>query len=79
MNAFVGKLKQISKQVNNVGKAVNLYETGYEFNGSAHVISKHISNTWLWDRVRVSGGAYGGYCDFDDHSGTLPLSCVRVI
>ncbi|KAL1831590.1 hypothetical protein ACET3Z_001241 [Daucus carota] len=61
----------IPTQVNNVGKAVNLYETGYEFNGSAHVISKHISNTWLWDRVRVSGGAYGGYCDFDDHSGVF--------
>ncbi|XP_017229368.1 presequence protease 1, chloroplastic/mitochondrial isoform X2 [Daucus carota subsp. sativus] len=61
----------IPTQVNYVGKAVNLYETGYEFNGSAHVISKHISNTWLWDRVRVSGGAYEGYCDFDDHSGVF--------
>lgn len=34
------------------------------------MISKHISNTWLWDRVRVSGGAYGGFCNFDTHSGT---------
>lgn len=57
-------------QVNYVGKAANIYETGYQLNGSAYVISKFISNTWLWDRVRVSGGAYGGFCDFDTHSGT---------
>jgi len=57
-------------QVNYVGKAANIYETGYELNGSAYVIRKFISNTWLWDRVRVSGGAYGGFCDFDTHSGT---------
>ena len=58
-------------QVNYVGKAANLYETGYQLDGSAYVISKYISNTWLWDRVRVSGGAYGGFCDFDTHSGTI--------
>ena len=55
--------------MNYVGKALDLYKTGYELNGSAYVISKYISNTWLWDRVRVSGGAYGGFCDFDSHSG----------
>lgn len=52
-----------------MGKAANIYEAGYKLNGSALVISKHIGNTWLWDRVRVSGGAYGGFCDFDTHSG----------
>jgi Zn-dependent M16 (insulinase) family peptidase len=56
-------------QVNYVGKAANIYDTGYQLNGSAYVISKYISNTWLWDRVRVSGGAYGGFCDLDTHSG----------
>jgi Zn-dependent M16 (insulinase) family peptidase len=56
--------------VNYVGKAASLYDAGYELNGSAYVISKFIGNTWLWDRVRVSGGAYGGFCDFDSHSGS---------
>lgn len=56
-------------QVNYVGKGANLYRAGYQLSGSAYVISKHIGNTWLWDRVRVSGGAYGGFCDFDSHSG----------
>ncbi|XP_057963754.1 presequence protease 1, chloroplastic/mitochondrial-like [Malania oleifera] len=67
----------IPTQVNYVGKAANIYDTGYKFNGSAYVISKYISNTWLWDRVRVSGGAYGGFCDFDTHSGVFSFLSYR--
>jgi presequence protease len=64
-------VKFLDLKVNYVGKAANLYETGYQLKGSAYVISKYISNTWLWDHVRVSGGAYGGFCDFDTHSGAI--------
>ncbi|EOX98217.1 Presequence protease 2 isoform 3 [Theobroma cacao] len=67
----------IPTQVNYVGKAANLYDGGYQLNGSAYVISKHISNTWLWDRVRVSGGAYGGFCNFDTHSGVFTFLSYR--
>ncbi|KAL5541112.1 hypothetical protein UlMin_043398 [Ulmus minor] len=67
----------IPTQVNYVGKAGNVYDTGYQLKGSAYVISKHIGNTWLWDRVRVSGGAYGGFCDFDTHSGVFSFLSYR--
>ncbi|KAL6963987.1 Homeobox protein PKNOX1, variant 2 [Sarracenia purpurea var. burkii] len=67
----------VPTQVNYVGKAANIYDTGYELKGSAYVISKYISNTWLWDRVRVSGGAYGGFCDFDTHSGVFSFLSYR--
>ncbi|KAB2635810.1 presequence protease 1 [Pyrus ussuriensis x Pyrus communis] len=67
----------IPTQVNYVGKAGNIYDTGYQLSGSAHVISKYISTTWLWDRVRVSGGAYGGFCDFDSHSGVFSFLSYR--
>ncbi|KAL2349570.1 hypothetical protein Fmac_003570 [Flemingia macrophylla] len=67
----------VPTQVNYVGKAANIYDTGYQLNGSAYVISKYISNTWLWDRVRVSGGAYGGFCDFDTHSGVFSFLSYR--
>ncbi|KAL3350623.1 hypothetical protein AABB24_023181 [Solanum stoloniferum] len=67
----------IPTQVNYVGKAANLYEAGYELKGSAYVISNYISNTWLWDRVRVSGGAYGGFCGFDSHSGVFSFLSYR--
>jgi Zn-dependent M16 (insulinase) family peptidase len=61
-------------RVNYVGKAASLYDAGYELNGSVYVISKFIGNTWLWDQVCVSSGAYGGFCDFDSQSGSF--SCL---
>ncbi|XP_055815817.1 presequence protease 1, chloroplastic/mitochondrial [Solanum dulcamara] len=67
----------VPTQVNYVGKAANLYEAGYELEGSAYVISNYVSNTWLWDRVRVSGGAYGGFCSFDSHSGVFSFLSYR--
>uniref|UniRef100_K3YPJ6 Peptidase M16C associated domain-containing protein n=1 Tax=Setaria italica TaxID=4555 RepID=K3YPJ6_SETIT len=74
---YVNEAIVVPTQVNYVGKAGNLYQSGYQLNGSAYVISKHISNTWLWDRVRVSGGAYGGFCDFDTHSGVFSYLSYR--
>ena len=59
----------IPSEVNYVGKAANLYELGYRENGAAFVITNYISTTWLWDRIRVQGGAYGGRIAFDPHSG----------
>lgn len=65
-------------QVNYVGKAANLYrDAGYQLSGSAYVINKHLGTTWLWDRVRVSGGAYGGFSDFDTHSGMFSYLSYR--
>lgn len=67
----------IPSQVNYVGKGVNLYRTGYNFHGSAHVICRFLRNSWLWDRVRVQGGAYGAFCLFDNLSGTLTMVSYR--
>lgn len=68
----------VPTQVNYVCKAANLYEdAGYKLSGSSYVINKLLGTTWLWDRVRVSGGAYGGFCDFDTHSGMFTYSSYR--
>ncbi|OAE21846.1 hypothetical protein AXG93_138s1170 [Marchantia polymorpha subsp. ruderalis] len=67
----------IPTKVNYVGKAACLYDAGYEMDGSSYVIQKYIGNTWLWDRVRVSGGAYGGFCDFDMFSGVFSYLSYR--
>lgn len=64
--------------MNYVGKAANLYEdAGYKLHGSAYVINKYLGTTWLWDRIRVSGGAYGGFSDFDSHSGMFTYLSYR--
>jgi len=67
----------IPSQVNYVGKGVNLYETGYKYHGSAQVICRFLRNSWLWDRVRVQGGAYGSFCLFDRLTGTLTMVSYR--
>lgn len=65
-------------QVNYVGKAANLYEdAGYVLHGSSYVINKHLGMSHIWDRVRVVGGAYGGFASFDQHSGLFSYLSYR--
>lgn len=64
-------------QVNYVGKGANLYELGYAYHGSIHVIMKHLRMAWLWDKIRVQGGAYGAFCAFDRFSGTYTQVSYR--
>ncbi len=73
--AFEGLI--IPSQVNYVGKGLNLFELGIPFHGSNIVISGYLRNSWLWDRVRVQGGAYGAFCQLDRHSGTLTFVSYR--
>ncbi|GLC71241.1 hypothetical protein PLESTF_001094000 [Pleodorina starrii] len=69
----------VPTQVNYVAKGGNLFQDvpGYELHGSAYVVEKYLGNTWLWDRVRVVGGAYGGFCSFDSHSGMFTYMSYR--
>jgi presequence protease len=64
-------------QVNFVGKGANLYELGYEEDGSVMVITQHLRATWLWDKVRVQGGAYSAMNNFDRLSGVLTYLSYR--
>jgi Zn-dependent M16 (insulinase) family peptidase len=67
----------IPAQVNYVGKGANIYQLGYTFHGSAHVICRYLRTAWLWERVRVQGGAYGAFCAFDRLSGVLSFVSYR--
>lgn len=67
----------IPAQVNYVGKAANLYRLGYEFHGSVLVITNFLRTTWLWERVRMQGGAYGAFCSFGRHSGVFSFVSYR--
>ncbi|MBI3173868.1 MAG: insulinase family protein [Chloroflexi bacterium] len=67
----------IPAQVNYVGKGANLYAQGYEPDGSIHVIRNYLGTTWLWDKIRVQGGAYGGFSTFDQNSGTFDYLSYR--
>jgi Zn-dependent M16 (insulinase) family peptidase len=67
----------IPAQVNYVGKGANIYKLGYNLNGSVQVINNYLQTTWLWEKIRVQGGAYGAHSGFDMHSGVFTYISYR--
>jgi Zn-dependent M16 (insulinase) family peptidase len=64
-------------RVNYVGCAANLFDAGYTMHGSALVITRYLQTAWLWEKIRVQGGAYGGMCSFDQRSGVFAFASYR--
>ena len=64
-------------QVNYVGCGANLFDAGYTFHGSSLVITRYLQTAWLWEKIRVQGGAYGGMCSFDQRSGAFVFASYR--
>ncbi len=64
-------------QVNYVGCSANLFDVGYTLHGSALVITRYLQTAWLWEKIRVQGGAYGGMCTFDMRSGAFVFASYR--
>jgi Zn-dependent M16 (insulinase) family peptidase len=67
----------IPARVNYVAKGANLYDSGYELDGSVSVITNYLGTTWLWEKVRIQGGAYGGFSAFDRYSGLFSYVSYR--
>ncbi len=67
----------VPSRVNYTGMGANLYKHGYEFNGSAFVINRHIRMSYLWDRIRIIGGAYGCGLQFSKTCGTFTCASYR--
>jgi Zn-dependent M16 (insulinase) family peptidase len=67
----------VPSQVNFVAKGADLYALGHSLRGAWLVIQNWLSTTYLWERVRVRGGAYGGSCRLDPLSGIFAFSSYR--
>ena len=67
----------IPAQVNYVGKGVNLLAEGIVPGQAAPAVARWLRAAYLWDRVRVQGGAYGAFCVFDEVSGNLLMVSYR--
>ena len=67
----------VPTQVSYVGKAGLMYTEGERIPGSAAVVSRFLRTGYFWDRVRVMGGAYGGFCTFSSFSGLLTFLSYR--
>ncbi len=64
-------------QVNYVGKGADLYAHGYTAHGSVSVITNYLRTSYLWDKVRAQGGAYGAFCRFGRQSGVFTFLSYR--
>jgi len=67
----------VPTQVSYVGKGGRLYKEGEAVPGTTAVISKFLRTGYLWDNVRVIGGAYGGFCTFDANDGLFTYLSYR--
>ncbi len=67
----------IPAQVNYVGKGANLKALGFDLTAASSVALKFLNTTYLWDKVRVQGGAYGGSSRFDLTSGNFSFLSYR--
>ncbi|MCM8536820.1 MAG: insulinase family protein [Lentisphaeraceae bacterium] len=80
-NVFALESKNTALQapggVQYVAKGINLRDIGYENHGSFDLLNQLLSTGYLWERIRVQGGAYGCYLTYDRLSGALILASYR--
>eukprot|EP00471_Norrisiella_sphaerica_P001523 CAMPEP_0184483278 /NCGR_PEP_ID=MMETSP0113_2-20130426/4919_1 /TAXON_ID=91329 /ORGANISM="Norrisiella sphaerica, Strain BC52" /LENGTH=1098 /DNA_ID=CAMNT_0026863573 /DNA_START=200 /DNA_END=3496 /DNA_ORIENTATION=- len=67
----------IPTQVNYVGFGGRLYEEGERVPGSTAVITNFLRTGYLWEKVRVIGGAYGAGFSLNARMGTFSFSSYR--
>jgi len=67
----------VPTQVSYVGKGGRLFDVGDSVPASSAVVSKFLRTGYLWDNVRVIGGAYGGFCTFSSQSGFFSFLSYR--
>ena len=67
----------VPTQVSYVGKGGQLYLPGEKISGSSHVVARFLKTGYLWDYVRVIGGAYGGFCVYSPGDGIFTYLSYR--
>lgn len=63
-------------KVNYVGRILHLGDS-YTWHGSHAVITRALGTGYLWDNVRVKGGAYGANCGIDRGQKTMLFTSYR--
>lgn len=68
---------RLSGQVQYVGTGFNFIEAGFEYTGAMRVLGNIVSNEYLWNNVRILGGAYGGYMVTRRYVGLIGMCSYR--
>ncbi|MBN1649310.1 MAG: insulinase family protein [Spirochaetales bacterium] len=66
-----------STQVNFVGTGMVLAENMNEYSGVMLLVKKILSTDYLWNTVRVKGGAYGAFAAYNELNRTFSLVSYR--
>ncbi|NLO10168.1 MAG: insulinase family protein [Clostridiales bacterium] len=64
-------------QVQYVARAGNYFKVGYKYTGALKVLRMILSYDYLWNNVRVKGGAYGCMCGFSGVDGDVYFTSYR--
>ncbi|MHB8129045.1 MAG: insulinase family protein [Mobilitalea sp.] len=64
-------------QVQYVARAGNFIKAGFEYTGALKVLKTILSYDYLWNNVRVKGGAYGCMCGFSGVDGDAYFTSYR--
>ncbi|KAB8140835.1 peptidase M16 [Chloroflexia bacterium SDU3-3] len=67
----------IPAQVNYVAKGGSLTAAGFAPSGAVAVVSNYLRTAYLWEQVRVRGGAYGGFSRYDRLTGVWSMLSYR--
>lgn len=64
-------------QVQYVARTGNFMKAGYKYSGALKVLKTILSYDYLWNNVRVKGGAYGCMCGFSGVDGDAYFTSYR--
>lgn len=64
-------------QIQYVARAGNYINAGYKYTGAMKVLRTILSYDYLWQNVRVKGGAYGCMCGFSGVDGDVYFTSYR--
>jgi Zn-dependent M16 (insulinase) family peptidase len=64
-------------QVQYVARAGNYIKAGYKYTGALRVLKMILSYDYLWQNIRVKGGAYGCMCGFSGVDGDVYFTSYR--
>ncbi|MBQ8333297.1 MAG: insulinase family protein, partial [Clostridia bacterium] len=67
----------IPSQVQYVARVGNLGFDGMEYNAAFNVVKTAVNIDWLYQQIRVKGGAYGCGCGFGGDSGNVQFTSYR--
>lgn len=77
LNQRVDEAFAVTTQVNYVASGCQLFQPSEKCTGAFAVVTRALSLGYLWDSVRVVGGAYGGGCTLNSRSGGFAFSSYR--